>query len=129
MLNTNDQNSQHTKRKFDLEERTMLFARDVNAFVRGLSKDFVVFENGKQLVRSAGSVAANYIEANEALSRKDFIMRIKICRKEAKESRLWLNLLYASAKEIEAREHLIDEATQLMKIFGAILTKTGDTKF
>jgi four helix bundle protein len=107
----------------------MLFARDVNAFVRGLSKDFVVFENGKQLVRSAGSVAANYIEANEALSRKDFIMRIKICRKEAKESRLWLNLLYASAKEIEAREHLIDEATQLMKIFGAILTKTGDTKF
>jgi len=129
MLNTNDQNGPTTKRIFDLEERTMLFAREINTFVRGLAKDLIVFENGKQLVRSAGSVAANYIEANEALSRKDFIMRIKICRKEAKESRLWLNLIYAPVKESEAKDHLLDEATQLMKIFGAILAKTGDTKF
>jgi four helix bundle protein len=129
MLNTDEQNNPTTKRKFDLEERTMLFAKEVNAFVRELAKDLIVFENGKQLVRSAGSVAANYIEANEALSRKDFIMRIKICRKEAKESRLWLNLIFATAKATEAREHLLDEATQLMKIFGSILAKTGDTKF
>jgi len=129
MLNTNDQNGPTTKRIFDLEERTMLFAREINTFVRGLAKDLIVFENGKQLVRSAGSVAANYIEANEALSRKDFIIRIKICRKEAKESRLWLNLIYAPVKESEAKDHLLDEATQLMKIFGAILAKTGDTKF
>jgi len=42
------------------------------------------------LVRASGSVGANYIEANESLSKKDFLMRVKICRKEAKESRYWL---------------------------------------
>lgn len=124
--NANDQN---TKRQYDLEERTMLFARQVNSFVRELKKDIVSFENSKQLVRSAGSVAANYIEANEALSKKDFIMRIKICRKEAKESRLWLNLILPPEQANQTGERLLDEATQLMKIFGAILTKTGNTKF
>jgi len=49
-------------------------------------------EYGKQLIRSSGSQAANYIEANESLGRKDFMMKIRICRKEAKESRLWLKL-------------------------------------
>jgi len=107
----------------------MLFARETNAFVRRLPKDVTVSENGRQLVRSAGSVAANYIEANEALSKKDFIMRIKICRKEAKESRLWLNLLQPPIQEMTYKDRLLDEATQLMKIFGAILTKTGNTKF
>ncbi|OGB89327.1 four helix bundle protein [candidate division WOR-1 bacterium RIFCSPHIGHO2_01_FULL_53_15] len=132
MLNTKqDQNTndQKTKRRYDLEERTMLFARETNAFVRRLPKDVTVSENGRQLVRSAGSVAANYIEANEALSKKDFIMRIKICRKEAKESRLWLNLLQPPIQEMTYKDRLLDEATQLMKIFGAILTKTGNTKF
>jgi len=124
--NTNDQNP---KRLYDLEERTMLFAKEANAFVRALQKDIITYENGKQLVRSAGSVAANYIEANEALSKKDFIMRIKICRKEAKESRLWLNLILPSTQTNQSRDHLLDEATQLMKIFGAILTKTGNAKF
>jgi len=124
--NTNDQNA---KRKFDLEDRTMLFAKAVNAFIKAIPKDITTFENSKQLVRSAGSVAANYIEANEALSKKDFIMRIKICRKEAKESRLWLSLIQPPAEDTQTRERLLDEATQLMKIFGAILAKTGNTKF
>jgi len=126
MINNNEQN---TKRLYDLEERTMLFAKNVNAFIRQLPKDISIIENGKQLIRSAGSVAANYIEANEALSKKDFIMRIKICRKEAKESRLWLNLIQPPAQANQTRDKLIDEATQLMKIFGAILAKTGNTKF
>jgi len=132
MLNTKqylNANDQITKRRFDLEERTMLFAKNVNAFIRLLPKDISIIENGKQLIRAAGSVAANYIEANEALSRKDFIMRIKICRKEAKESRLWLNLIQPPAQANQTRDKLIDEATQLMKIFGAILAKTGNTKF
>ena len=86
-------------------------------------------ENGKQLIRSAGSVAANYIEANEALSKKDFIMRIKICRKEAKESRLWLNLTLPKNELNAQRTRLVKEATELMKIFGSILAKTGNTKF
>ncbi|MBN3033723.1 MAG: four helix bundle protein [Candidatus Saganbacteria bacterium] len=115
--------------KFDLEERTMLFAKNVNAFARNLPKDFITYENSKQLIRSAGSVAANYIEANEALSRKDFIMRIKICRKEAKESCLWLNLIQPPDNYLNEGTRLLDEASQLMKIFGAILAKLGEAKF
>ena len=79
--------------KYDLEERTFGFAADNRAFVKKLKKTIVNIEDGKQLVRSSGSVAANYIEANESLSKKDYYMRVKICRKEAKESRLWLRLV------------------------------------
>ncbi len=61
--------------------------------VKNLPKSLGNFEDAKQLVRASGSVGANYIEANESLSKKDFIHRIKICRKEAKESRYWLKLL------------------------------------
>jgi four helix bundle protein len=75
---------------YDLEDRTLGFAKNVRVFVRKLSKTPINSEDGKQLVKASGSVGANYIEANEALSKKDFTMRIKICRKEAKESRYWL---------------------------------------
>ncbi len=84
------------------------------------------FEDGKQLVRSSGSVGANYIEANEALSKKDFVMRIKISRKEAKESKYWLNLVDTSQQEELQREctELLQEATELTNIFGAIIRKS-----
>ena len=73
-------------KKYDLEERTFFYAKNVIEYVRNLPKGIGLSEIGKQLVRSAGSVGANYIEANECLSKKDFIMRVKICKKEAKES-------------------------------------------
>ena len=94
--------------------------------VKKLNKSIANIEDGKQVVRSSGSVGANYIEANESLSKKDFIMRIKISRKEAKESRYWLRLIDINQNnELESkREVLIDEATELMKIFGAILQKS-----
>lgn len=104
------------KRQFDLEARTYNFAVSVREFV-ALKKSRLDQEDVKQVIRSSGSVAANYIEANEALSKKDFVMRIKICRKEAKESILWLRLL-------KAQDVLINEATELMKIFGAIIEKS-----
>lgn len=70
-------------------------------------------------------MGANYIEANEAISRKDFVHRIKICRKEAKESRYWLQLLEIDdARLASQRDSLIDETYQLMKIFGAIVEKS-----
>src|SRR6056297_3049529 len=84
---------QSTK-KYDLEDKTFEFAKKVRAFVKQLSRDLGNIEDCKQLVRSSGSVGANYIEANEALSKKDFLMRIKICRKEAKESAYFLRLIY-----------------------------------
>jgi len=73
-------------------------------------------------MRASGSVGANYIEANESLSKKDFLMRIKICKKEVKESRYWL--LLSESDNIKKREYLIGEATELMKIFGSILEKS-----
>lgn len=109
--------------RYDLEERTLWFAGAVNEYVNRLPIKVSNIENGKQLVRSAGSVGANYIEANEALSKKDFIMRIKICRKEAKESRFWLQLTQPG-EESTPKDQLIGEATELMKIFGSILEKS-----
>ena len=83
-------------------------------------------EDSKQVVNAPGSVGANYIEANEALSKKDFVMRIKICRKEAKESRYWLKLVDTNGDSglEQERDELIQEATELMNIFGSILRKS-----
>src|SRR5262249_45443583 len=81
------------KKTHDLEDRTFEFAKGVRRFVKTLPRTLGNLEDCKQLIRSSGSVGANYIEANEALSRKDFVMRIKICRKEAKESRYWSRLV------------------------------------
>jgi len=74
------------KRQYDLEERTFVFAQNVRVFAKRIAKTLANIEDIKQIIRASGSVGANYIEANESLSKKDFIMRIKICRKEAKES-------------------------------------------
>jgi four helix bundle protein len=77
-------------------------------------------------VKASGSVGANYIEANESLSKKDFVVRIKICRKEAKESCYWLRLIDTDddATVKKDRDDLIREATELTSIFGAILRKS-----
>jgi four helix bundle protein len=80
------------KKEYDLEDRTFIFAKDVRAFVKKIPKTLANIEDVKQVVRASGSIGANYIEANESLSKKDFLMRIKICRKEAKECRYWLKL-------------------------------------
>ena len=112
-------------KQYDLEERTLKFAKKVIRFVKDLPKTIANIEIIRQVVRASGSVGANYIEGNEALSKKDFIMRAKICRKEAKESRYWLKLIEVNGEDAEKeRQLLIQEATELMKIFGAILEKT-----
>jgi four helix bundle protein len=113
-------------KQYDLEDRTYQFARDVRIFVRLLPKTISNIEDVHQVVRSSSSVGANYIEANEAISKKDFLLRIKICRKEAKESKLWLRLMFCNErKELESeRIRLIQEATELTNIFGAILRKS-----
>lgn len=112
-------------KRYDLEDRTFQFARDIRAFVKLLRRTVANDEDIRQLVRASGSVGANYIEANDSLSKKDFVMRIKISRKEAKESRYWLRLLDTAEQDISerTRESLIREATELMNIFGAIVRK------
>jgi len=113
-------------KRYDLEDRTLEFAKRVKRFVKQLPKTIANFEDGKQLIKASGSVGANYIEANESLSKKDFRMRVKISRKEVKESRYWLRLVdtFDNEKlEIE-RTYLIQESTELMNIFGSILQKS-----
>ena len=114
-------------KRYDLEERTLQFAKRIRAFVKKLPRTLANIEDARQLVRASGSVGSNYIEANEALSKKDFLMRIKICRKEASESRFFLRLVDTgsdAAVETE-RQALVQEATELTKIFGSIVTKSS----
>ena len=91
-----------------------------------MPKTIANYEDGKQLVRSSGSVGANYIEANESLGKKDFLMRIRICRKEAKESQYWLRLICETNQLTNEKEcsRFINEADELKKIFSAILEKS-----
>jgi len=109
---------------YDLEERTAMFAKCVRDFVRRLPKDLTNLEYSRQLTRASASVGANYIEANESLSKKDFLMRIKISRKEAKETRYWLQLIIPGEVQKEVQEQLSQEATELLMIFTAILRKS-----
>ncbi len=114
------------KKPYDLEERTFLFAKEVRLFIRTLNKTIANIEDAKQVIRSSGSIAANYIEANEALSKKDFSYRIKISRKEAKESLMWLRLIDETndLSNSKLAEELIQEATELKKILSAIIEKS-----
>jgi len=113
-------------KQYDLEDRTLEFAKKVRIFIKNLQRNIGNIEDGKQLVRASGSVGANYIEANEALSKKDFIHRIKICRKESKESRFWLKLCDIDDNKDLGRKQkdLIRESTELMNIFGSIIRKS-----
>lgn len=118
--NSNKQN----KKIYDLEMRTFDFAKKCRDYVKILPRTISNIEYGKQLVRSSGSQAANYIEANESLGKKDFRMRARICRKETKESRLWLNLTEPLKENLLERDNLIQEASELTKIFGSIVEKS-----
>ena len=111
---------------FDLEERTYLFARDCRFYVQKLPKTISNIEDGKQLIRSSGSVGANYIEANEKLGDKDLSFRLKIARKEAKESKYWIRLLENLNSNLKEESNLLFiEAEELRKILSTIISKTS----
>src|SRR3954454_7860224 len=109
----------------DLEERTFAFAQSIRAFVKTLPRTMGNTEDVRQLVRASGSVAANWIEANEALSKTDFLLRAKICRKEAEESRLFLRLIEVGTSNVSPRDALAVEAYELTPIFSMIISKSG----
>ena len=118
--------TKNTNRYRDLEERTFEFAKKCRDYVKKIPRTMSNVEYGKQLIRSSASQAANYIEANESLSKKDFIHRIKICRKETKESNLWLRLCEQDGEDqIKIKEDLENEAYELRKIFSSILEKSS----
>ena len=108
--------------EYNLEKRTHLFAKQTREWINYIPKTITTVEDCKQLTRSSGSIGANYIEANESLSKKDFLMRIRIAKKEAKESIHWLDLLDQKNPEQEKQRHyLVQECSEIMNILGAIL--------
>lgn len=115
---------------YDLEERTLDFAKEIRKFVKSVKLTIANENDCRQLVRSSGSIGANYIEANESFSKKDFVFRAKISRKESKESRYWLACLADNIQpELEAKRiELHTEATEIMKILGAIIRNSEGGK-
>ena len=117
---------QNSKPVYDLEERTFQFAKGVRIFVKTLPKTIANIEDGKQFIKASGLVGASYIEANESLGEKYFSMRIKISRKEAKESAYWLRVIHETndLENADDAQSLIQEANELKKIFSSILEKS-----
>lgn len=118
---TKDQN-----KPYDLEDRTLEFAQEVIRLCKKVPRDVISLRVIGQLVDAAGSVGANYREANEALSKKDFVHRMKISRKECKESSYWLELLKESSQgAIKEIQTLIGESKELRNIFTSIIEKSS----
>src|SRR4051794_40736947 len=118
---------EENSKPYDLEERTEAFARRVRKFLRDLKPGPLDIDDARQLIRCSGAVGANYIEANDALSKKDFLLRAKIARREARECRFFLRLLdVADAPEAEiTRQSLAQEAAELMNILSAMIRNAG----
>jgi len=109
-------------KKYDLEERTLEFAKNCINLCKSSTRDIISVDLIKQLIRAASSVGANYREANETTTKKDFFYRIGICRREAKESKYWLELLsHANQRLFDKANPLVDEALQLSRIFASIV--------
>ena len=113
-----------TKHAFDLEKRSTEFAKSVIRLCRSLPRNPMNDRMTGQVVGSAGSVGANYREANDSLGKKDFIHRLKISRKESKETIHWLELINEANPNVSREVHdLIQEATELRNILSSIITK------
>jgi four helix bundle protein len=118
-------NDEKPSPKFDLEERTGVFGETIIAFAKRVPVNEVTRPLISQLVRAATSIGANYLEADDADSKKDFKFKIGLCRRESKETKHWLRMIVAAVNELrdEARP-LWKEAQELNLIFGAIRRKS-----
>ena len=117
-------NYQRPNSKFDLEERTLKFAKQIIHLCQEFPQNTVNFKLIDQVIRSAGSIGANYREANDALGKKDFIHRLRIARKEAKETIFWLELIVEANPTLKDKVmFLISECIELRNILSAIINK------
>lgn len=112
-----------SEKQYDLEQRTTEFGRAVIRLCRTIPRDMINSRLVSQVVGSAGSIGANYREANDALGKKDFIHRLKIARREAKEVIHWLELLIEANNEVRGSDDIIQEAIELKNIFSSIIKK------
>jgi len=114
-----------SQKAFDLEERTATFGEAVVRFAKKIPHNPVTLPLISQFVRSGTSVGANYCEADDAGSKKDFKYKIGICRKEARETKLWLRMIATAAPELKAEARkLWQEAKEIHLIFAAIWRKS-----
>lgn len=107
--------------KFDLEERTLRFSEEVIDFCKTVNKDNISSPIINQLIRSATSVGANYMEANNAASKKDFRSKIFICKKESQETKYWLKLM-KKCSESDKINALWQECHEFSLIFQKIVS-------
>jgi four helix bundle protein len=113
------------KKPYDLEERTLEFAKGIINLCQKMPKNTINFKLIEQLIDASSSVGANYREANDKLSKKDFILRMKIARKECKESTYWLELLKEANPDFkEEINDFIKESQELRNIFTSIINKS-----
>ncbi len=113
---------------FDLEERTARFGESVIRFVKGVPRNEVTLPLVSQIVRSGTSVGANYVEADDADSKKDFRFKIGLCRREAKETRHWLRMIVCAEPQLRDQAAAIwQEAKELNLIFSSIKRKTEES--
>jgi four helix bundle protein len=120
----NDDSVEKPKRSYDLEERSALFGEAIIAFAKKVPKDVVSIPLIGQLVRAGTSIGANYNEADEAVSKKEFRNKIGTCKKEAKESKHWLRMIAAAEETMKTEARLLwQEAKELHLIFCAIYRK------
>ncbi len=112
-------------KNYDLEERTAKFGEEVIKFCRSMNQDVISKPIISQLVRSATSIGANYMEANAASSRKDFRNKCFICKKEAQETRHWLRMIAEAVPDCkEQARKLWKECQELVLIFQKIVSST-----
>jgi four helix bundle protein len=118
------------KKYFDLEQRMLRFAKNIRAFARKLPKSAANTEDSRQLIRSSGSIGANYIEANEAFSKKDFVLKIRTSKRESKESSFWLELVDTQGFDFLEKERKTHakECDELTKILGSIVAKCKEKR-
>jgi len=115
--------------KYDLEERAAKFGENVIAFTRDIKRDAINLPLISQIVRSATSIGANYMEANEASSKKDFRNKIYICKKESNETKHWLRMLaHANPDKSEECKKLWKESQELTLIFSKISSSLNENK-
>jgi len=112
-------------KRYDLEDRTLTYGKRIIALCKSLVKNSINLPLASQLIRSGTSVGANYREANETSTKKDFLFRMRICRKEAKETAYWLDLIVEANPDLKERiMPLSNETMELVKIFASIIVKS-----
>ena len=119
-------NDKMPKKSYDLEERTAKFGEEIIKFARRIPKDAATLSIITQVVKSGTSVGANYCEADDAESRKDFKHKLGIVKKEARETKHWLRMIAIAVPELaEDARKLWQEAKELHLIFNAIINSTN----